>query len=131
LEGTFPDYDSVIPKECSVKIQAYTGELLDAVERVSLFAASSNDSQIILVEINDGTIKIHSQSENGKGDERLTVQSEGGDLNIAFNCRYLIDALKIVDSEKVTFEFVGTLKPATMKLLNDDSFTYLLLPVRA
>jgi DNA polymerase-3 subunit beta len=131
LEGAFPDYLSVIPKESLIKVRAKTGDLLNAVERVSLFAMSNADSKTVKLEIDSASIKVFSQSEIGGGDEKIPAQSEGDDLLIAFNCQYLIDGLRAAETEEVLFEFTEALKPGIMRPATDDSFTYLILPVRA
>jgi DNA polymerase-3 subunit beta len=131
LEGVFPDYRSVIPKEYLFKIRARTREFLDAVERVALFAASNDDSKTVRLQIENDSMKIFSQSEFGGGDETILVQNEGNELLIAFNCHYLMDGLKSVEAEEIIFEFTEALKPGVMRLIEDDSFTYLILPVRA
>jgi DNA polymerase-3 subunit beta len=131
LEGVFPDYNSVIPKDFLFKIRIRTVEFLDAVERVSLFATSDEFSKTIRLRIDNERMKIFSQSDFGGGDESISILSGGKELLIAFNSHYLIDGLKTVEAEEVVFEFTEALKPGVMKLIDDDSFTYLILPVRA
>jgi DNA polymerase-3 subunit beta len=130
LEGKFPDYRSVIPTEHMIKIHTGTQKFLDAVERIALFTTSNDESKAIRLTIEKEKMTIFSKSEIGMGDEEVPLRNEGEDIQIAFNSRYLSDGLKVMDSEEISFEFTQPLNPGIMKPTQDDSFIYLMLPIK-
>jgi DNA polymerase-3 subunit beta len=131
LEGTFPNYQKVIPTEYTTKIYVNTQNFLDAAERIALFTVANDESKTVRMTIEKEKMIIFSKSEIGQGDEEVLLRNEGEDIQIAFNAHYLIDGLKIIDSEEVSFEFTQPLNPGIMKPAQDDSFIYLILPVKA
>jgi len=73
---------------------------------------------------------ITSNSELGNVHEEIQIELEGEDLQIAFNSRYFIDALKVIDDEAVYLEFTTNLSPGIIKPMTNDNTIYLVLPVR-
>lgn len=128
LEGEFINYSQLIPEEYKIKIKIQTDKLLDACERAALFARDSNNT--IRFEINDDIMNIRSNSETGDVHEELMVAKEGEDIEIAFNPRYFIEALKAINNAEITIEFTTNVSPSIIKPANDSDFLYLILPVR-
>lgn len=93
-----------------------------------MFARDSNNT--ILFEINDDIMNIRSNSESGDVHEELQIIKEGEDLEIAFNPRYFIEALKVINTDEITVEFTTNVSPSIIKTVKDNSFLYLVLPVR-
>lgn len=131
IEGTFPDYNKVIPDEFATIITANTDQFLAAVERVSLIAREG-DYNVIKFNFQDQQMVITSNNpELGKAREVIPVDMKGNELNIAFNAKYVSDILKNIDTEEVTFSLNTPLSPATLVPLNDQNYTYVITPVRA
>lgn len=130
LEGQFPNYRQVIPSQYKSKVTVKTKSILEAVERISLFTVGSDNSNTIQLSINDTIMIISSQSEVGQGYEQLAVENEGESVIISFNARYLLDALKTIESEKAIIEFTGPLSPCIMRPIESENLFYLILPVR-
>lgn len=128
LEGEFINYSQLIPEEYKIKIKIQTDKLLDACERAALFARDSNNT--IRFEINDDIMNIRSNSETGDVHEELMVAKEGEDIEIAFNPRYFIEALKAINNDEITIEFTTNVSPSIIKPAIDSDFLYLILPVR-
>lgn len=128
LEGEFINYSQLIPEEYKIRIKLQTEKLLDACERAALFARDSNNT--IRFEINDDIMNIRSNSESGDVHEELKVIKEGEDIEIAFNPRYFIEALKAINNDEITIEFTTNVSPSIIKPVNDSGFLYLILPVR-
>lgn len=128
LEGEFINYSQLIPEEYKIRIKLQTEKLLDACERAALFARDSNNT--IRFEINDDIMNIRSNSESGDAHEELKVIKEGEDIEIAFNPRYFIEALKAINNDEITIEFTTNVSPSIIKPVNDSGFLYLILPVR-
>ena len=129
IEGQFPNYKQVIPEGCKTKIKVKTKELLEATERASLLA--KDGANVIKLNICEGKMIINSNSpEIGKIEEQLSIDMEGEETQIAFNSRYIIDVLKVIDCEKVLLELTGSLSPGIIKPLDSDNYIYLILPIR-
>ena len=129
LEGEFIKYNQIIPKESKSIITVCTMDLNDAIERASLLAREGKNSSIRFT-IRDERMTIRSNVEIGSVKEELDIQLDGDDIEIGFNPRYLIDALKVMDSEKITIEMTTAVSPCVMKPTNTNSYLYLVLPVR-
>ncbi len=130
IEGKFPDYRKVIPPQFKIKATVKIKEMAGAVERVALFA-TEGEYNIIKMSINDGELTITSSSpEVGTGKEVISCVSEGDQLNVAFNSRYILDILKNLESEEATFSMNTALSPVCVKSTEEEDYTYIVTPVR-
>ncbi|MCQ1531684.1 DNA polymerase III subunit beta [Lutispora saccharofermentans] len=128
LEGEFINYKQLLPTEYKTKIALKTEHLLDACERAALFARDSNNS--IKFEVYDDIMNIKSNSDNGDVHEEVKISKNGEDIEIAFNPKYLIDALRVIGRDEITIEFTTSVSPSIIKPAKDSGFLYLILPVR-
>lgn len=130
IDGQFPPYKQVIPKQFVTKVTCASQALLDACERASLIAREPG--QAVRLEINgSGMVVSASAPEVGNVREEIPIESQGDSLEIAFNPRYLIEGLRNIDSDKVNYEFTGPLSPSCMRPVeNEQSFTCIVLPMR-
>lgn len=129
LEGDFIKYESIIPKEHNLKITVNKNEILDCIERASLMAKDGN-TNLVKFDISDDTLVVTSNSQLGKAREEVQIILQGEGLKIAFNSKYLIDALKIMDDENITMEFTSSVSPCVIRNQENSNSVYLLLPVR-
>lgn len=129
IEGQFPNYRQVIPQGCKTKIKVKTKELLEAVERASLLAKEG--ANVIKLNITEGLMFISSNSpEIGKIEEQINIEMEGEEAQIAFNSKYLMDVLKVIEVEEILLELTGSLSPGIIKPLEGEDYIYLILPIR-
>lgn len=129
IEGQFPNYKQVIPTSCKTKVRLSTKALLESVERASLLAKEG--SNIIKLKIDQDNLIITSSSQEiGKVYEEVQIEVQGEETQIAFNSKYLIDALKVVDSEEILLELTGSLSPGVVRPVESGNYLYLILPVR-
>ncbi len=129
LEGQFFNYKEIIRKDHKTVVTVDKRELQNSLERASLLAKEEKANLVKLV-IEDNEIKINSNSEIGNVNERINTHIEGTDLNIAFNSRYILEGIKIMECEEIKLNFMGSLNPCIINPLNDENYTYLVLPVR-
>lgn len=129
LEGEFINYKQILPKEYKSKVKVKTRSLLDSIERASLVAREGKNN-LVKFSIYENRMTITSNSELGKVHEEVYIDLEGEEIEIAFNSKYLIDALKIVEDEDVFLEFTTNLSPGILKPVSNDNYIYLILPVR-
>ena len=133
IEGNYPDTSSLFPKDYLFVAEFNKNELINAVDRASLFTSLDNLSIVKFNFSNSKKVEISSNSsEIGKVVEEIYLLNEINDVNfqIAFSTRYLLDALRSFEKDKIHFYFTGEIKPTILKEIDDDSLTQLLLPVR-
>ena len=130
IEGQFPDYNRVIPKDFKTKVTINKNEFQSALDRVSLISRSG-DLNIIHFEFIDNIVRISSDNPNiGKAEETINVVIDGPGINISFNAKYIIDVLKAIDSDEFIFSFNQPLTTASIKQPGKDNFIYVVTPVR-
>lgn len=130
IEGRFPNYEPVIPKKSNTFVKVDRKELLQAGKRVSLMAVSN--SNIIKVMFEDGMMLLESfNSEIGQAHEQLPVQIEGEGLEISFNAAYLMDGLKVIDSDEIELCLSSKLTPFIVKPVSDAEYIYVISPIRS
>lgn len=129
IEGSFPNYRQLIPKERETVVTVSREELLDAVRRVSLLAQHNAP---LRMKVTDSTLSLSATTADvGEATEDLMVKSEGQDVEIAFNHAFLTDGIASVGAEEVLLQFVSPLKPGVLRPADvAEDFTYLLMPVR-
>ncbi|MBP1744273.1 MAG: polymerase subunit beta [Firmicutes bacterium] len=129
LDGEFIKYTSIIPSEYSLKVTAKRLELLDCIERAALMGKEGN-TNLVKLDIEEESLVITSNSQLGTVREELNIILQGQPLQIAFNSKYLIDVLRIMEEEEVIMELTSSVSPCIIKNSGQDNCTYLVLPVR-
>lgn len=130
IEGQFPNYKQVIPQTCETKVHLSVKNFLEAVERASLLSRDNTGANVVRLNVENSELRIDQTSELGKISEQMSVEIEGKNVMIAFNAKFLVDALKVIDCENIIFELSGPFSPGVMRPLDDPNYLYLVLPVR-
>ncbi|HYZ84009.1 MAG TPA: DNA polymerase III subunit beta [Bryobacteraceae bacterium] len=137
LTGNFPDYDRVLPKEHPHQIVLGRDELRSAIERVAQF--SDERSRSIRLQFAPGELKVYSSlSETGESEESVPAEYAGPTVEIGFNAQYLLDFLRAVGEDSVSFHFkdpnsAGEMRPAPKVEADDASkltYRYVIMPMR-
>lgn len=127
IEGKFPDYRGVLPKDSEVTVEFTTtaGELLDGIRKAT---AVSDDMHRVTMRSHNADVLFRSKTETGYGTSVIKpVLPASGNFEIDLNWKYLIDAMKTLDaSQEVVFHFCSEKKPA---LITCDKYRYLLMPL--
>jgi DNA polymerase III, beta subunit len=130
IEGQYPDYNRVIPPEFGTAVLINTALFMDAVERVSLMA-KDGEYNVIKFQFNSNEVIITSNNPDvGKAYESIPVSTEGTEITIAFNAKYVTDILKNIGSTELHFSLNTPLSPASVRPLNDQNYNYIITPVR-
>lgn len=130
IEGQFPDYNRVIPESFATKAKLPADAFQSAVERVSLLA-KDGDYNVIKMSFTQGEVVITSNNPDvGKAYEAVPIELEGSDVEIAFNARYVTDILKNVDCDSLLFSLNTPLSAASVRPLDDETYDYIVTPVR-
>jgi len=135
IDGTFPNYRQIIPKEHTTRAVVETKEFADAVKTAALFAR--NSSNIARVKVNasesdlePGTLTIEATAED-LGDNVSTINAavDGPDVQIIFNVRYLVDVLSVIGTPEVALELNASTKPGVMRPVGSTDYTYVIMPM--
>lgn len=127
IEGEYPNYEQVIPKEAKEKLTINKEQLLLATRRASLL--TTQDSLGIKLDVFKDKIVVSKNTPDiGESKEELDAQYNGSQLTIGFNPAYLIDVLKNINIETVAIELMGPDRPGVIRL--GEEFVYVLLPMQ-
>ncbi len=129
IDGRFPDYQQVLPKERNTTVSVVTRDLLSAVKRMHYFAKEVNNNITFSVEKNSLHLSTK-QTQIGKDESTITVSIEGKDNKIAISSTYLIDFLSRIDVDTLIVELSDKMHPAVFKLPGNMQYLHLIMPLR-
>jgi DNA polymerase-3 subunit beta len=129
IDGTFPDYDRVIPSNNDKVLEVECKAFAEAVDRVSTI--STEKSRAVKLAIENGSLVVSATSpENGTAVEELEVRYSASPLEIGFNSRYLLDITEQIEGEGVQFVMSDAGSPTLVRDSADASALYVLMPMR-
>ncbi|HZP84048.1 MAG TPA: DNA polymerase III subunit beta [Chthonomonadaceae bacterium] len=114
IEGQFPNYQRVIPAEYQKRLKIPVEALLRAVRRASIVARENSHRVVLRTEEDKLVLTAESQTV-GNAYEEIEIEREGDDVEIAFNARYLLDVLNVLDEDEVHLELTEPLKPGVLR----------------
>ncbi len=129
LEGEFLNYKATIPVSCKTNVVLRSREAIESVERVSLLITDRLKSPVRCI-FSDNEVKLLCTTSMGRASDQLFVEMEGEEVEIGFNNRYLLDALRNTECDEIKVGLSGPLSPMTIQPKEGDSFLFLVLPVR-
>ncbi|MBT3349552.1 DNA polymerase III subunit beta [bacterium] len=131
IDGQFPDYAQIIPKNSTTVAEVPRAEFELAVRRVSIFA-KQNNQHMKLEFLGDGTLTISTDAtEIGEEKTTLSVKVEGSSNVIALNADYVLDVLgALADEENIKIELDGKMAPAVVKSMKNGGFIHLIMPLK-
>ncbi len=133
IEGEFLNYNSVIPNEFETKVKINTKSLLESLDRVSLFSREVSEKEKkapIKINVSMEGIEISCTSLAGDAKEDVVGVVEGKSLEIGFNPRYLIEALKVIENEEIIMNYTTSVSPMIIKPIHGNDYIYMVLPVK-
>ena len=133
LDGEFLNYKSVIPSTWETRIRVNKNNLQDSFERISLISASSIEKEKkypVKVSVDIGKILISCTNQTGEAKEEIFISTEGKNIEVGFNPKYFLDALKSIDDEEVFVEFGTNISPCLIKPIQNNEYVYMILPIR-
>ena len=129
IEGNFLDYKTTVPKSAATQFVINTRILSSSVDRMSLLTNEKLQSPV-RCSITSDTIKLSCSTTVGRATDVIPASVIGNDVEIGFNNRYLLDALRNTDTDEVKVILNGSLSPMIIKPVSGDSFTFLVVPMR-
>ncbi|NLI68643.1 MAG: DNA polymerase III subunit beta [Bacilli bacterium] len=132
LSGTYPDTDRLIPTNVKSTLRMKTKEFIRTLDRAALLASEEQNHVVRFEALGKPFIEISSNSpEIGRVNEQMEIIShEGEEVNISFSSKYLLEALRTIDSEEVNISFTGPMHPFMVTNPENEKILHLILPVR-
>lgn len=132
IEGSYPAYKRLLPTSYITQIALSRSQLVGAVRRASLLGANGASVKFD-INIPSQTLQLSSSQDSGSLKETIAFTGEGEDMQIGFNCAYLLDGLTSIDSENIILTLTAANKPGVFKADSDDKtdYLYLVMPMRA
>lgn len=128
LEGKYPDYDKVIPKDFNIRTTFDVNEMIGAVERASIF---SKDGKYINCKITKEEFIITVNNPDlGKAREVIGCKTQGNEIDITFNSEYIIQILKKFETSDASIYINSANSPCSVRQTKDESYNYIISPMR-
>lgn len=129
IEGQFPAWGKIIPQTIVAKAKVAKEDLLKAIKLAAIFA--KNEANIVVLTTKAGIIKLESHAkEVGSQENEVEGEIDGDELQIAFNIKFLLDAISNSPAPEVLIEFSGALSAALIKPVGVEGLEYIVMPVR-
>lgn len=129
IDGRFPDYERVIPKESDAPMLADRVQLADCLNRIRILANEKYKG--VRVEVKPGSVTVQAHNpEQEEAEEEIEVQYDGGEMEIGFNVEYLIAALRALDDEQVRLEFRDSASSCLIQDPERRDCKYVVMPMR-
>ncbi|NQW01872.1 MAG: DNA polymerase III subunit beta [Rhodospirillales bacterium] len=129
IDGTFPDYQRVIPTGNDKDMEVNCRQFADAVDRVS--AISSEKSRAIKLSLSNGLLALSASSpEHGSAEEEIEVNYQGEPMEIGFNSAYLLDITRQIEGEIAQVSLADGNSPTILREVDDASALYVIMPMR-
>ena len=127
--GEFVRKENIYPIDFTTYVKVNRTDLIDSVERASVLIRGDKNN-LITFDIKNGKIILTANSDMGKVEETVSADLDGKEIKIAMNGKYLLDALKALDSEEIVMSFNTSVSPFTLENEGEGRSQYLILPVR-
>ncbi len=129
IDGQFPEYQRVIPKEGEKQVTVSRGRLADSLKRIALLSADKSNA--VKVSLADGQLRVTANNPDlGEAKDDIEVPYKGAQLTVGFNARYLLDVLSVTESDDVVIELGDEHSPGVVHSPGDKSYTAVVMPMR-
>mgnify|MGYP002869769897 CR=1 FL=1 len=129
ISGTYPVSSNIIPTKFNTSIECNYNDLYDMIDRASLLT-SDKDKNTIKLTLNNKELIISSNSpEIGKVEEKISIDNDG-EISISFSSKYMLEAIKSFNSEKINIFMNDDNSPIIIKSVSDETLTQLVLPIK-
>lgn len=129
IDGVFPDYKQIIPKETKTEVIVLKQDLLSTLKISNIFSDKFNQVNVKVFP-SKNIFEITTKNSN-IGENTNTIQStlSGEDVVVNFNYKYIVDCMQSIDSDSISLSFCGVSKPLTIRGVSDKTFTYIVMPM--
>lgn len=127
IEGEYFNVDQMITKDYETKVVVNKRELFDCIDRSTLLV-KEGDKRPIIIDIRDNNLELKINSTIGSMNEDIDITKEGKDIMIGFNPKFVMDVLKVIDSDEINMYMVNPKSPCFIRD-DEDTYVYLVLPI--
>lgn len=129
IEGNFPAWEKIVPQKFDNRTVVDRLELIKAIKLAGVFTRS--ESNVVHLKVEQGKIILSSEiKELGSQTNIVDASTEGEVVNIAFNNKFLLEALQATDKQQVSIEFSGNISPALIRPVGEEGLQYVVMPIR-
>ncbi len=128
VEGSFPNYEQVIPVKKDIQVPMDAKALWGITKRASLCATDRGGS--VKYTLRPGVLHVHASSQNLEFDDELPAEYKGEEFAIAFNPQFILEGLKAFDADKVILGFTAPVNPTLIESAGDADYRYVVMPMR-
>ena len=129
IDGTFPDYKQILPKEEKAKVVVLKQDLINTLKISNIFSDNFNQMNIS-AQSGAKNIEVKTKNSNiGENTNKIDASIEGESIAVNFNYRYIVDCLNSISSDSICLSFNGINKPLIIRGTSDKTFTYLVMPM--
>jgi DNA polymerase III subunit beta len=131
IDGNYPDYQALIPQRFERQVTIDRKQLVSGLERIAVLADQHNNLVKFSIDGSNQQLQLSVEAQDvGSGRENLAAQISGGDIEIAFNVRYLLEGLKTINTQEISINLNGTLEQVIFSPLGGVKTIYLVMPVQ-
>ena len=131
IEGDFLNYNKTLPTNIETTVRIGKRALLEALDRVSIFSKDVKEQKPpVKIKMSLDFFEISCEGQAGDAKELVNAAVSGKDLEIGFNPRYLIEALKVIDDDEIELEFSSPVLPVVIRPLAGTGYVYMVLPLK-
>ena len=127
IEGSYFRVDQMISGDYETKVRMNRRELIESLDR-SILLVNENDKKPIILNMENDVMDISISSQMGSLNEKIDIEMEGKTLKIGFNPKFIMDALRVIDDERIDLYFINSKAPCVIRD-SESSYVYLILPV--
>ena len=131
IEGQYPDYKQIIPKDSKTEIMINRNEFIRAIKAASIFSKTGvNDINLDFTI--DKNITLISSSSGITGENKTEIESKitGSDNGIVLNYRYLLEGVNSINTENIILKIIDLNTPCVLKADNGDDYIYIIMPIK-
>lgn len=128
IEGNYIDYKRILPQSAKIRCSAEKEDVYYCMDRLQLVSREGNNS--IVMRLGSENISVSARGSNGESNDEIPVQLSGEELEIAFNPKYIMNALKGIDDERIYMEFNSSVNPCKIRGVTNEDSIYLVVPMR-
>ncbi len=131
IDGNYPDYKQIIPKETNTKAEIDVYEFVSAIKRTSLFCKPGiNDIKLNLVAEKSELVISSTSDQIGENITVITAKITGVDNDVVFNYKYLLDGLNNIENDNAILELIDNKSAGILKSKKDENFVYIIMPIK-
>lgn len=129
IQGVYPDYEQILPKNNTTEVVILKQDLINTLKLSTLFSDKFNKIQFIIDPAEKKCLITTKNFDIGETEANLTVTMSGEPIEISLNGKHLFDCLNTINQDSIIIQCNGATKPAVIRGLGDQSFTYLTMPL--